>query len=142
MRTAKPGDTVKVHYQGRLDDGTVFDSSRERGPLQFTIGSGALLPAFERAVAGLNPGQSRSIQVPAAEAYGHRRDDQVMEVDRRTIPPGAEPRPGGTVLVRRTDGQSFHVRVAAVTESHVTLDANHPLAGKDLFFDIELVEIL
>ncbi len=138
---AKKGDTVKVHYTGTLEDGTVFDSSREREPLQFTIGGGQLIPGFEETVIGMIPGESRNTKILAAEAYGSYREDLVLEVDRDRFPPEMRPEVGLQLEVRRPDGLTQMFMITDTSESSVTLDANHPLAGRDLFFDIELMEI-
>jgi peptidylprolyl isomerase len=141
MAQAKTGDTVKVHYTGKLDDGTVFDTSSDREPLQFTIGQGQLIPDFEQAVVGMNPGESKTIQIPSENAYGPHRQEMVMEVDRSEFPENLEPKVDQRLQVSQSDGRTFPVTVTGVSESKVTLDANHPLAGKDLTFDIQLSEI-
>lgn len=139
---ARQGDTVKVHYTGRLEDGTVFDTSTEREPLEFTIGGGQLIAAFERTVVGMSPGELRSTQIGAADAYGMYREDLVLEVDRDRFPPDMNPEVGLQLEVRRPDGVIQLFMITEASESSVTLDANHPLAGHDLVFDIQLVEIL
>jgi peptidylprolyl isomerase len=141
MAQAKTGDTVKVHYTGKLDDGTVFDTSANREPLEFTIGQGQLIPDFEQAIVGMNPGESKTVQIPSENAYGPHREEMVIEVDRNEFPADLEPKVDQMLQVRKQDGQTFAVTVTAVSESSVTLDANHPLAGKDLTFDIQLTEI-
>ncbi len=141
MAQAKNGDTVKVHYTGKLDDGTVFDTSADREPLQFTIGEGQIIPDFEQAIVGMNPGESKTVQIPSDRAYGPHREEMVMVVDRNEFPKDLEPRVDQRLQVRQSDGQTFAVTVTAVSESKVTLDGNHPLAGKDLTFDIQLTEI-
>jgi peptidylprolyl isomerase len=142
MAQAKTGDTVKVHYTGKLDDGSVFDTSAEREPLQFTIGEGQIIPDFEQAIVGMNPGESKTVQIPSEKAYGPRHEEMVMEVDRNEFPADLEPKVDQRLQVRQQDGQTFAVTVTAVSESKVTLDGNHPLAGKDLTFDIQLTEIV
>ena len=142
MSQAKNGDTVKVHYTGKLDDNSVFDTSADREPLEFTIGDGRLIPDFEQAVIGMSPGESKTIQVPSANAYGPHHEEMVMVVDRKDFPPDLEPRVDQRLEVRQQDGQAFAVTVTDVSETKVTLDANHPLAGKDLTFDIQLTEIV
>jgi peptidylprolyl isomerase len=141
MAQAKTGDTVKVHYTGKLDDGTVFDTSADREPMQFTIGEGQLIQDFEQAIVGMNPGESKTIQIPSERAYGARDERMVMVVGRNEFPEELEPEVDQRLQVRQQDGQVFAVTVTAVSESKVTLDANHPLAGKDLTFDIQLTEI-
>ncbi len=142
MAQAKSGDSVRVHYTGKLADGTVFDSSRDREPLEFTIGDGNIISGFEQAVVGMTPGQSLSATIPASEAYGERDDTLVWEVGKDKFPPDLELEVGQQLQSIQDDGQVIRVFVAAISEGSVTLDANHPLAGQDLQFDIELVEIL
>lgn len=141
MTQAKKGDRVKVHYTGKLDDGTVFDSSRDREPIEFTLGAGEVIPGFEAAVEGMEVGETKTTTIPAEEAYGPHRDDMILMVERSKFPPHIEPEVGQQLQLRQEDGQTLIVTVAAVTEDTVALDANHPLAGEDLTFDIELVEI-
>lgn len=135
-------DTVKVHYTGKTDDGTVFDSSVEREPLQFTMGQGQLIPGFEKAVEGLAVGESTNVRIPADEAYGDVRPDMVVDIEKNQIPPDINPELGMQLQIQQPNGQPLGVTVKAITETHVTLDANHPLAGEALTFDIELVEIV
>lgn len=135
-------DTVKVHYTGKTDDGVVFDSSREREPLQFTMGQGQLIPGFEKAVEGLGVGDSTSVRIPADEAYGDVRPDMVVEIEKKQIPPDIKPELGMQLQIQQPNGQPLAVTVKAITDTHVTLDANHPLAGETLTFDIEVVEIV
>lgn len=143
MAQAQLGDRVKVHYTGRLDDGTVFDSSIITDPLEFTIGEREVVPGFEEAVIGMSPGESKNVKIPVDKAYGPRREDMTIVVDRDKFPPDIEPEVGQQLEIRqREDGQTFPVTVADVSESSVTLDANHHLAGKDLTFDIQLLEIV
>ena len=142
MARAKYGDTVKVHYTGRLDDGTVFDTSANGEPLQFTIGSGQIIPGFEQAVVGMNPGESKTVKILAEDAYGQRREDLIIEVEKSQLPEGLKPEVGLQLQSRQPDGRIVVLTIADMTESHVTLDANHPLAGKDLTFEIQLVEII
>lgn len=142
MAQARQGDTVKVHYTGKLQDGTIFDTSINNEPLQFTLGEGQLIPGFEQAVIGMQPGETKTAQIPAEEAYGPHQPEMVMEVDRRQLPPNLNPEVGDQLQVRTGEGMSFVVTVTDISESSVTLDGNHPLAGKDLTFDIQLVEIV
>ena len=142
MAQAKHGDTVKVHYTGKLEDGTVFDTSINRDPLQFTIGEGQIIPGFEQAVVGMNPGESKTTKVPADKAYGPHYKERVLAADRNQFPVDLKPEIGQKLQIRRTDGQTIVVTVTDVSESSVTLDANHPLAGKDLTFDIQLIELV
>jgi len=141
MVQAKPGDTVKIHYTGKLDDGTVFDSSVNREPLEFTLSGGQVIPGFDEAVLGMSPGESKTQKIPMDQAYGPHRDEMVLEISRQQIPPELEPEVGQQLQVQQENGQTIPVFVTEVTESKVTLDANHPLAGEDLTFDIQLVEI-
>ena len=141
MAQAKNGDVVKVHYTGKLNDETVFDSSAGSEPLQFTIGEGQLIPDFEQAVIGMNPGESKTVQIPSERAYGPHHQEMVMEVDRSDFPEDLKPEVNQRLQVRNQEGQVFAVTVTDVAEAKVTLDANHPLAGKDLTFDIQLAEI-
>lgn len=142
MEQAKRGDTVKVHYTGTLEDGTIFDSSRNGEPIEFTIGGGEVIPGFEEAVVGMSPGESRRQVVPATEAYGPARPDMKVEVDREMIPDELELFVGQELEIEDQEGRVNNVVVSGLTEKTVTLDGNHPLAGKDLQFQIELVEIL
>ena len=137
----KNGDVVSVHYTGKLDDGTVFDSSIGGEPLQFTVGDGQMIPGFEQAVMGMKTGESKTVTIPVAEAYGPYQAGLVYVIDRAEFPADLEPQVGQRLPVRLTDGSQAIVSVIEVSESTVTLDANHPLAGKDLIFDIQLVEI-
>ena len=140
--TAKHGDTVKVHYTGKLDDGTVFDSSTDRDPLEFTIGEGLVIPGFERAVIGMTPGDSRTELIPNEQAYGPHLEDMVVVVDRQQMPAEIEPSIGQQLEVQQPSGQVIPVVITDLSDEAVTLDANHPLAGEDLTFDIQLVEII
>ncbi|GAB4387692.1 MAG: peptidylprolyl isomerase [Thermodesulfovibrionales bacterium] len=141
MKLAGKGDSVRVHYTGRLADGTVFDSSRDREPLEFAIGERQVIRGFEEAVIGMAEGQSKTIEITAEESYGPRREDLVVTVSRSQMPRDLELNEGVHLQMRQPDGTVFNVLVSDLTEETVTLDANHPLAGKDLTFDIELVKI-
>lgn len=141
MEQAKTGDTVRVHYTGRLEDGNVFDSSQGREPLEFTLGSGQVIPGFEEAVTGMAPGDERTVTIPSDQAYGPRRDEMMVQVGRDQFPDNVEPEVGQQLQVSQ-GGQVAVVTVAGVSDQGVTLDANHPLAGKDLIFDLQLVEIV
>ena len=142
MMQAKVGDTVRVHYTGKLPDGTTFDTSLQREPLEFTLGQGELIPGFEQAVVGMSPGETKTETIPADQAYGVRRPEMVFEVDRGQLPPGLDPQVGQRLQMTQPNGAAIPVVVIEATESHITLDANHPLAGKDLVFEITLVEIV
>jgi peptidylprolyl isomerase len=141
MPEAKSGDKVKVHYTGKLEDNTVFDSSKDRPPLEFTIGSGSIIPGFENAVIGMQTGESKTFTIPPDEAYGQPRDELKMEVKKSDFPDDITPEVGQQLQMKRADGNVINVVVAEMEDDKVTLDANHPLAGKTLTFDIELVEI-
>jgi FKBP-type peptidyl-prolyl cis-trans isomerase 2 len=138
---AKTGDTVKVHYTGRLQDGTVFDTSVGSEPMEFTLGQGQLISGFEQAVIGMQVGESKTVTIPVDQAYGPRRDDMVLEVERDKLPVDLEPRVGMQLQMNQGDGRIMIVTITDVYETMVKIDANHPLAGQDLTFDIELVEI-
>lgn len=141
MANAKQGDLVKVRYTGTLEDGSTFDSSDGREPLQFVIGEGMVIPAFEQAIVGMLPGDSRSVHIPADDAYGPYMDELILEVDKNQIPPYLNPEEGMQLQITQDDGSSTVVKVVKLTDEKVFLDANHPLAGKDLNFSIELVDI-
>jgi len=143
MRQATHGDTVRVHYRGKLHDGSVFDASFDREPLQFTIGGGEVIPGFEEAVVGMNPGDSKTTELPVEKGFGPYREDMVVVVGKSNFARlHPEPRIGQRVPIPQPDGPPIDVTVAEVTESEVTVDFNHPLAGEDLSFDIKLVEIV
>jgi peptidylprolyl isomerase len=141
MAGAKQGDTVKVHYVGRLTDGTVFDSSEGREPLEFTLGEGHVVLGFEEAVTGMEMGESKTANIPAFEAFGPFHDEMVQEVDRGQFPDDIAIEAGQQFQFEPPDGPSIVVTVVEADDEIVTVDANHPLAGKDLVFDIELVAI-
>lgn len=141
MSEAQNNDTVTIHYTGKLDDGTVFDSSVEREPLQFTIGAGQVIPGFEEAVRGMEVGEAKSVRIPPEQAYGERRDDLVLDVTPDQFPEDAEPQIGQQFELRTQSGQRIPATVAEVSNEHIKLDANHPLAGQTLNFELELVAI-
>ncbi len=142
MATAQQGDSVKVHYTGKLKDGTVFDSSRERDEaLDFTIGEGQVIEGFEEAVVGMEPGDEKTAEIPPADGYGPRRADLVVEVEKQRISEDVEPQVGQQLQLRLEDGRQVPVVVTKVEDGQVTIDANHPLAGKDLVFEIELISV-
>ncbi|MFW5951769.1 MAG: FKBP-type peptidyl-prolyl cis-trans isomerase [Gemmatimonadota bacterium] len=138
---AQQGDTVAVHYTGKLDDGEVFDSSKERDPLEFQVGGGQVIPGFDRAVDGLEVGESREVRLEPEEAYGEPREDLVVSVERNQFPDEAEPQVGQHVQVQVAPGQSRVATIQEIGDDAITLDLNHPLAGKALNFEVELVEI-
>lgn len=141
MQVAKKGDMVKVHYTGRLDDGTIFDSSQGSDPLEFELGGGQIIPGFEEAVLGMKIDEIKSISIPSDEAYGNPLDELIHTVPRTQFPPDLEPHIGQKFQINQPDGEPLVVTVVAVTEEGITLDANHPLAGENLNFEIQLVEI-
>ena len=141
MTQAQSGDRVKVYYTGRLADGTIFDTSRQRDPLEFTLGGGDILPGVEQAVVGMIAGEAKTIAIPAAHAYGLHQPERVLEIERHHLPRDLHPEVGQHLHLQRQDGGTLEVVVTALTEGHITLDANHPLAGHDLSFDLQLVEI-
>jgi FKBP-type peptidyl-prolyl cis-trans isomerase 2 len=142
MAQAKHGDTVRVHYTGKLEDGTPFDSSADRQPLEFTIGAGEVISGVEHAVVGMAPGDSKSAHVPPEQGYGDYRRELLTVVNRDRLPSNLNPTVGQRLQVQQEGGRQFTVKVAEVSTSTVTLDANHELAGKPLVFDLELVEVL
>lgn len=141
MNQAKSGDTVKIHYKGTLDDGTVFDSSEGRDPLSFTLGSGQVIAGFDEAVSGMSIGEKQSVNIPADKAYGQRNKEMIFEAPRSQVPPDITPEVGQQLQMGGPNGEVIVVVVKEVTDEHIKLDANPPLAGKDLNFDIELIAI-
>jgi len=142
MAPAKEGDTVKVHYTGKLEDGSVFDSSVDRDPLEFTVGSGIVLEGFEQTVIGMSPGETKHQKILAEQAYGAHRKEMILDVPKEEVPSDLDPKVGDQLWLEDPMGCKTRVMVTEVTESGITLDANHPLAGKDLYFQIDLVEVL
>ena len=138
---AKVGDRVKVHYTLRIDD-EVFESSVGTQPVEFIIGNGDLLPGFENSIVDMSPGDTKTIHIPAVEAYGLHDENKVFDFDRSRAPEGFEPEIGQMVQMYRPDGKTIIVTVVDITDEYFRMDANHPLAGKDLTFDLELVEIV
>ncbi|ADH84947.1 FKBP-type peptidyl-prolyl cis-trans isomerase [Desulfurivibrio alkaliphilus] len=141
MTQAKSGDSVKIHYTGRLTDGTVFDSSDGREPLGFTIGNGEVIPGFEEAVSGMAVGESKNVTIPMDKAYGPRLDQLIIDVPRSQVPPDLNPELDQRLQMSGPNGENVVVKVVDVSDDSIKLDANPPLAGEDLNFDIELVEI-
>ena len=137
---AKKGDTVQVHYTGRLESGQVFDSSEGGEPLEFSVGSGQVIKGFDEGVVGMNVGESKQIEIEAGDAYGERVEGLVQKVSRDDIDLGVEPEVGMDLAAQTPDGQEIHVTVTEVTADSITLDANHPLAGRKLIFDVERVK--
>jgi FKBP-type peptidyl-prolyl cis-trans isomerase 2 len=142
MQQVKSGDTIKVHYHGKLTDGTTFDSSEGREPLEFEVGSGSVIPGFDEGVTGMSIGEKKTINIPADEAYGQKEEDRIMEFPIDRFPPDLQPEVGMQLNMSNGEGQNLPVIITDVKEDSVVLDANHPLAGEDLVFDLELVEIV
>lgn len=141
MSVAKKGDKVKVHYTGRLTDGSVFDSSRDREPLEFELGGGQMIAGFDKAVDGMELGESKTAKFTSAEGYGDSNEDMVFTVPKDQLPPDLKPEEGQQLSMQHPSGQQIPVVITKVEENEILIDANHPLAGKELEFEIELVEI-
>jgi len=141
MAAAQQGDTVKIHYTGTLDDGTVFDSSEGRDPLEFTLGSGQVIAGFDEGVTGMSVGEKKSITIPPEKAYGERNEEMIIQVPSSQVPADLDPQVGQKLQMSGPQGQMIVVEVVEVGDEAITLDANPPLAGKTLNFDIELVAI-
>lgn len=142
MDQAKAGDTVRVHYTGKLDDGTTFDSSAGREPMEFAVGSGKVIPGFDKATEGMRVGENKSVRIPAEDAYGVHKEYLIQEVPKSALPDDLDPSVGMPLQAQQPDGQVIKLVVTAVAEDSITVDGNHPLAGQTLNFDIELVEII
>ncbi len=141
MSEAKSGDTVKIHYTGKLDDGTEFDSSAGQDPLEFQLGSGQVIPGFDKAVEGMTVGDKQNVRIEAPDAYGDRHDQLIQAVPRTALPEDLNPEVGMPLQSRTPDGQVMNFVITEVTDESITVDGNHPLAGFALNFDIELVSI-
>lgn len=137
----KLNDSIKVHYTGTIESGEVFDSSLERDPLEFIVGEGKLLKGFEEGVVGMKVDDSKEISIPSAEGYGELRPDLVAEVDKKNLSPEIEPVVGMELMSKYPDGSDVVVRIVEVKEDTITVDANHPLAGRDLKFNITILDI-
>jgi peptidylprolyl isomerase len=137
---ARKGDTVRVHYTGRLADGQVFDSSEDGDPLEFTLGAGQVIRGFEDGVEGMTVGEEKQVEIESEDAYGDRVEGLVQTISREGLNLGEEPRVGMNLVMQLPDQQQIPVAVTEVTEDSITLDANHPLAGEKLIFDIKRVE--
>ncbi len=142
MEKAKRGNKVKVHYSGYLKDGTVFDCSPEKKPFEFTIGKGMVIQEFENAVIGMEQGDTKTITIPPENAYGDYEDDLIIVMKRSQIPSHIDPQIGTILKVRSKKGKNSNVTITDITEETITLDGNHPLAGKELNFEIKLLEII
>lgn len=142
MSQVKKGDKVKVHYHGKLTSGETFDSSEGRAPLEFEVGGGMVIKGFDEGVTGMNVGEKKTINIPYNEAYGPRNPEMVIEIPKERFPQDLEIEIGMPLMMSDQQGQQFQVTVVEIKETAVMLDANHPLAGQDLVFDLELVEIV
>ena len=142
MQQVKNGDKVKVHYHGRFTDGTTFDSSEGREPLEFTVGEGNVIKGFDEGVMGMSIGDKKTVSIQAGDAYGDKNDEMLVEFPKEQFPPDMHPEVGMQLNMTNGNGQVILVTIVEVKEDSVILDANHPLAGKDLVFDIELVSIV
>ena len=142
MQQAQNGDKVKVHYHGKLRSGETFDSSNGREPLEFTLGSGQVIKGFDDGVRGMQVGDKKTVEIPVGDAYGEKNDDMLIEFPKDQFPPDLNPEVGMQLMMNNGQGQQFPVNIVEVKEESVVLDANHPLAGQDLIFDLELVEIV
>ena len=141
MSQAKAGDTVKIHYTGTLSDGTQFDSSAGHDPLEFALGSGQVIPGFDQAVDGMSVGDSKTVKIAPENAYGERHEQLVQDVPRSVLPDDMNPEVGMQLQSETPDGQVIPLVVTAVSDESITVDGNHPLAGQELNFEIELVAI-
>jgi peptidylprolyl isomerase len=139
--TIAEGTKVQVHYTGTLDDGTQFDSSRDREPLELVIGQGMVIPGFEKAIVGMEPGQTVTVTIPEEEAYGPHNEEMVIQFPRTSFPAEIEPKIGEQLVLRAPDGQEVPALIVDMNDEEVSLDANHPLAGFALTFEIELVSV-
>lgn len=142
MVQAKNGDRVQVHYIGKLLSGEVFDSSYERGPIEFVIGEKKLIPSFENSVIGMSEGEKKSVSIASQDAYGEYRDDLVTEIEKNRLPEDLNPKVGEILQITTQNGTVINFSVVDISDDAIKLDANHPLAGKDLVFEIELVKII
>ena len=142
MAQAKAGDKVKVHYHGKLTSGETFDSSQGRDPLEFELGSGMVIPGFDEGVEGMTDGEKKTINIPFDQAYGPRRQEMMIDMPRERFPSEMELEVGMPLMMSDGAGNNHQVVVTEIKESSVMLDANHPLAGQELIFDLELVEIV
>ncbi|PLW83636.1 peptidylprolyl isomerase [Kineobactrum sediminis] len=141
MTQAKAGDTVRIHYTGTLQDESVFDSSEGRDPLEFQLGAGQIIPGLDQAIEGMAPGEKKTVTIPAAEAYGDYQEEARQTIPREQIPAEIELEEGVMLQMQTPDGSAVPVQVAEIAEETVILDANHPLAGKDLKFEVEVVSV-
>ena len=141
MAQAKTGNHVRVNFTGRLDDGTIFATSVNDEPIEFTMGDNEVLPAIEDAVEGMEPGESKTVRIPAEDAFGLRREDLIQEIPRASLPEEMEVEIGQQLWVEEMDEEPVTVSVVDVSDATITIDANHPLAGEDLIFDLEVLDV-
>ena len=141
MQVVKKGDTIKIHYHGTLNDGSIFDSSKQREPLEFEVGSGMVIPGFDDGVMNMKVGDVKTINIPFAEAYGPVQEEMIIDFPRNQFPEDMQPEAGMQLQMSDKSGQNFPVVVVSANDEIVKLDANHPLAGKDLTFELELIDI-
>ena len=142
MRKVEKGNTVRVHYTGKFENGEIFDTSVNRTPLEFIVGNGQVIKGFDEAVIGMKIGEKKTVNIPFEEAYGPHMDELVFTFEKQSLPESLNPEIGQKLQLVTGDGKRVNVTIIAVSETDITLDANHPLAGKNLVFEIELVEIL
>lgn len=142
MAGIKINDVIKVHYVGKFENGNVFDSSEHREPLEFKVGEGNLIPGFENSVLGMKPGEKKTINIPAEEAYGETYADLIQEIEKQYLPEDILPEVGMELVTQTQEGQELYVTITEVRENSVIIDGNHPLAGKNLVFDITVIEVL
>jgi len=142
MAQVKQGNTVQVNYTGKLKDGTVFDTSYGRCPMQFTLGQGKLIAGFEQAVIGMSAGEKKTVVIPSDQAYGQPRQANIIKMDRKTLPADMDPKVGQRLEITQENDQKVLTTITGISDTNLTLDANHPLSGKDLTFEIELVSIV
>jgi len=141
-RVVKEGDTIKIHYTAKLKDGDVFESSKGHVPFQFKVGEGSVIPGLEKAVIGMKVGESKTVEVPPEDGFGPKHEELIFKVDKASIPQDIEPFVGQNLQMQHPDGGVVSLTVTDINEDSVTLDANHPLAGNMIIFDLELVEIV
>lgn len=142
MAIAQTGDTVRINYSGRLTDGTQFDSSEGRAPLEFTLGAGQVIVGLEQHLTGMEEGEKSTVTIPADQAYGQRRQEAIQQLDRTKLPSGIDVKVGTQLQARTSDGGMIPITVVDLDEARVTVDANHPLAGQDLVFEVELLDVV
>lgn len=142
MRKVQKDDVIRVHYTGKLEDGTEFDSSKGKNPIEFKVGQGSLIPGFENGVIGMEQGETKTVSIPPDEAYGKRQDELVAQINKTEFPSDITPKEGMQLQLKSKDGQTIPVMIVNINDDIVTLDANPPLAGKTLIFDLEMVEFV